>query len=128
MSFDNTIEKAEEILTALEAAGFHRGSTLGRVLGYAKALREMCPFRKFDRVALAKTPTIEPGWYPWKHFLVEGRQGIVRKIDYNQFDGHYSIHVEWDDQTWIDADGVERATRPALFAHHPDSLRKLNVA
>lgn len=116
----------------LESGG---GDYYLRQLGmYARALFDrFAPFKVGDRVRLRKTPEINVhdswGWMGSKHFLVEGREGVVREVDYhvdrNGNEGFFAM-VEWDNQTWIDHHGKEQAVvRPGLFCHGESWLERV---
>ena len=95
MTRAKTFEHIEKVLSAITAftnavnpGGYGEHDWHWKKLRmYADALFERAPFREGDRVRLRMTPSITPekswGWMHAKHFLVEGREGICRDVDYS---------------------------------------------
>jgi hypothetical protein len=67
------------------------------------------PFQVGDRVVLMKAPDYEssPGWRPSAHFLVPGAAGVV--VDAGCGQGGFRFDVMFDDESWIDNTGHQRA-------------------
>lgn len=88
---------------------------VSKVLAMAEHLVISGPFRPGDRVVLTKTPEITPekswGWMGAKHYLIEGSKGIIRNVDFSADDKSLLGYVEFDDETWIDKDGVKHPPR-----------------
>jgi hypothetical protein len=84
------------------------------------------PIKEGDRVELIDTPLIDEetawGWMASKHFLVAGAQGVARVVECGR--NGICVYVEFDDQTWIDREGVKRpVSKPSQFMFRDDSLR-----
>jgi hypothetical protein len=83
---------------------------------YAQGLFDRAPFREGDRVRLRKTPTITEkdswGWMHAKHFLVEGREGVAKDVDFR--DGQFVCGFLPDDQTWIPEHGEKKGIPQAI--------------
>lgn len=108
--FEKGMRLMQEALTALSGGPFDY--TLKCLLAARMALlTRYAPFKVGDRVALAVTPVIDEktawGWMSSKHFLIEGALGVVRASDVRS-DGQLFFDVEFDDETWIDREGVRR--------------------
>jgi hypothetical protein len=109
-------------------AGLEEIGKVGQVDWWIKRLREyreglmgMCPHQPGDRVVLAQPPkiTLEEswGWWPSRHFLIEGAAGTVKEIDWSGGRaGHYSCAIDFDDESWIDCKGVAQPVSPER--HH----------
>ena len=67
------------------------------------------PLKVGDRAVLTKTPEItrdiSPGWYGSKHFLVEGRGGVITDVEV--YNGKFRYGFQPDNQTWINFDKKE---------------------
>lgn len=90
----------------------------------AFAVGKLSPLQVGDTACLAKTPEIDEksGWRGFKHFLVEGRRGVIRELDWR--DGKFQFLWEPDNQTWIDSTGVEEpVVRPYSFMFSQDWLK-----
>jgi hypothetical protein len=98
-------------------------------------LTKYAPFKVGDRVELVATPTINEdtafGWMSAKHFLVRGAVGTVRESDVRS-NGTLAFHVEFDDESWVDRDGVRRPVESkhvycfgekSLARHEPPNVR-----
>lgn len=61
------------------------------------------PFKVGDRAVLTRTPEITRekscGWMGSRHFLVEGRAGVISEVEI--WDGKFRFGFEPDNQTWI---------------------------
>lgn len=73
------------------------------ILECANTIWDRCPFSKGDRVALTKTPDINPdtswGWMGAKHFLVEGAVATV--VDRQFYKGMFRFGLKFDNDSWI---------------------------
>lgn len=108
--FSKGMALMQEAISAL--SGGPVDYTLKCLLAAREALlTKYAPFKVGDRVVLAVTPKIDEktayGWLSSKHFLVKGSAGTVRSSDVRQ-DGRLMFEVEFDDESWIDRDGVRR--------------------
>lgn len=67
----------------------------------------LCPFSVGDRVEISRELNIGEGsgWRGSKHFLVPGAVGTVK--DRGWFKDRFYFTVQFDDETWIDPQGVE---------------------
>lgn len=77
------------------------------------------PIKQGDRVRLIKAPIIDeknaPGWFPFKHFLVEGAVG---EVVYVRFSSHgYEAFVAFDDESWIGDGNKINPVPPGKRAH-----------
>jgi len=66
-------------------------------------------FAKFqigDRVKLAADIDAKGGWYHCAHFLKKGEMATVVDMDYDE--RGFSYNVVFDNETWIDRDGVKQ--------------------
>lgn len=86
------------------------------------------PIKAGDRVELIETPeiseTVSWGWLSAKHFLVAGARGAVDHVECGS-DG-IRVYVVWDDESWIDRDGMRRpVSRPSLYCHREVSLKNV---
>lgn len=89
-------------------------------------LTKYAPFKAGDRVELAVTPEITKhksyGWIGSKHFLVEGAKATVLTVDIDRHD--LTFGVEFDEETWIDRDGVKRpVSRKHSYGFRAEALR-----
>ena len=78
------------------------------------------PLKVGDRVTLAKVPDYEtaPGWQHCAHFLVVGATGVVKAAECGS--RGFRFGVEFDDDSWIDNTGHERAKGTVVF-REPDN-------
>jgi hypothetical protein len=74
-----------------------------RLIDYYKGCMAAAKFKKGDRVQLREDAT---GWVYCKHFLVKGAVATVEEVDY--YKGDYWYDLEFDDETWVDSNGVKR--------------------
>ncbi len=76
----------------------------------ANSIWKRCPYKVGDLVSLVKTPEITEkkswGWLGAKHFLKEGAIGRINEISFH--DGLFFFYVTFENETWIDYEGVER--------------------
>jgi hypothetical protein len=87
-------------------------------------LTRFAPFKVGDRVTLAKELYVAPdsGWIFCKHFLVPGSVGRVKDSDCDA-DGRLRFFIEFENQTWIDREGVEQPMdKKSLFCLFEDQL------
>ena len=81
------------------------------VAAHKTLLTRYAPFKVGDRIALAVTPVINKttayGWLGSKHFLKVGAVGVVKSSEVRS-NGELAFYIEFDDETWIDRDGVAR--------------------
>ena len=72
------------------------------------------PFRVGDRVRLTETPEISEkvswGWLGGKHFLVKGALATVQTVDVCK--DKFRAGLIFDDDSWIDRDGVRHPADP----------------
>jgi len=83
-----------------------------------------CPLKIGDRVELVKNLPIEEssGWYSCRHFLIRGAMGTVEDRGYR--DDKFTFDIIFDNETWIDREGVEREVdRKHTFSLSEDVLR-----
>lgn len=77
---------------------------------YEMLMKRYAPFKVGDRVALSVTPNITRetacGWMGSKHFLKKASQGRVVTAECGL--SGFTFGVEFDDETWIDAEGKRR--------------------
>lgn len=98
---------------------------------YAEALFARGPFKPGDRVCLTETPEITKekswGWLGSKHFLVTGALGTVHSVDF--YDDHFCADIYWDDESWIDFQGVKHMEHPedrSLYRLWDTQLRRVS--
>lgn len=132
-------EKVREIADDLEKTLRHISTSqlpyyLRELVGAKEFLiRRFSPFKVGDRVELSYTPKIDPqnswGWMGSKHFLLEGAQAVVEKVDCGS--SGFSYAVIFDDESWIDHTGNVHA-RPEdekhRFHFNETGLRKSDPA
>ena len=95
---------------------------------YAEGLFTRAPFQVGDRVRLTKTPEITEkkawGWLGGKHFLVKGAMATVKHVDF--WDGHFNAMLIFDDESWIDYQGVEHPRdRPSLYTFWETGIERV---
>ena len=123
MTFSAT-EKAETIesfrakIRALQSSQFPVWE-MERLTKFVEfAIGKLSPLQVGDTAALTDTPEITPekswGWMGSKHFLVAGKQGVVRSVDW---DDAFIFGWEPFDQTWIHPHTGEAmpVARPAIY-------------
>ena len=74
---------------------------------YLSLFDRFCPYYIGDRVQLKRDcdiPNSAHGWYHCRHFLVKGAKATVRERGY--VDGKFTFYIEFDDESWIDSDGI----------------------
>ena len=108
--FSRGMKLMQEALAALSGGPFDHA--LKCLIAAREALlTRYAPFKVGDRVELAVTPKIDAEtaywWQGSKHFLIKGAAGTVRSSDVRS-DGRLTFDVEFDDESWIDRDGVRR--------------------
>jgi len=76
---------------------------------YLSIFDRFCPFDAGDRVELVKNVSVSniSNWYNSRHFLIQGGKATVEARGYR--DGKFSFDVVFDNETWIDNNGDERA-------------------
>jgi len=83
--------------------------SLGQVMdSFLSIYDRFCPFEVGDRVELVKNIPVDEssGWYSCRHFLIQGAKATIRRRSYS--DDKFTFDVEFDEETWIGQDGVER--------------------
>lgn len=102
---------------------------LETIAGYIEGLFSRAPWQPGDRARLVKTPDINEkeswGWMASRHFLVEGREGVIASIDFRN--GRFTCLWCPDNQTWISSmDGKERpVTEPSHYGFSEQWLVKV---
>lgn len=81
-------------------------------------MTRFAPFKVGDRVILTKTPNYKsaPGWLNCAHFLVPGAAGVVVDAECGQ--SGFRFDVLFDDESWIDNIGHQRAKGTAVPIEH----------
>lgn len=77
---------------------------------YISMFERFCPFDIGDRVQLKEDVDVDKcsGWISSKHFLGKGAIATVKERGYA--DGHFTFHIMFDDESWIDNKGIEHET------------------
>ena len=91
-------------------------------------LTEYVPFKVGDRVELSQTPEIpsDSGWACSKHFLVEGAAGEVKSSEVTST-GNIWYNVEFDDESWVDRNGVVLPVSTKHTYHFKKELLRLHT-
>lgn len=100
-------DKVTELEKAIPSSFGYKLQTV--IANYSSLFERFCPYQVGDKVKLTKTPVIEKnsGWYGSRHFLIEGAIATITERDYYQ--GKFTFFLVFDNETWIDSQGVERA-------------------
>ena len=75
-----------------------------RIIHYYEGCMAAAKFKVGDRVELREDCT---HWAHCKHFMIKGAVATVRYADY--YKGNYRYEIEFDDETWINMDGIKKA-------------------
>lgn len=136
---NKSLEHIEKVLTAVdslhEATSHHEHKWHWQKLReYARGLFDRAPFKDGDRVRLTKTPEINVkdswGWVHAKHFLVEGCEGTVSDVDFQ--DGRFVALFCPDGQTWLPECGEKKGIpqpvdRPGHYGFSESYLERVSA-
>lgn len=122
-------EAAKDFKATIDAAcgGSFKWGVEQVVSSYLSLFDRFCPFGVGDRVELTKNVPIEEGsgWYSCRHFLIRGARGTVRSRGYSG--DKFVFDVEFDNETWIDKDGIEQPIlKKHVFSFNESYLRSSN--
>ena len=129
----NTAESYAEFLLEVEAKVKDLQSLLCRDFGYkletvltthAQLFHRFCPYKIGDRVQLTRSFEKQHGhgWNASAHFLIEGAIATVINCDFR--DGLFVFGLSFDDESWIDAQGVTRPTSNHTFSFSENFIRE----
>jgi hypothetical protein len=83
------------------------GWRLSQLVKMIDSLDQFLPFKVGDKIALAKSPKCEGGWWPSRKCLVKGATGIVKYIDFSASSNKWAAYIELDHETWVGDKGKE---------------------
>lgn len=98
------IKEGNGLLSMLGDSDFEY--TLERYEEYKEGLFRLSPFQIGSTVQLVNYPGVNkdksPGWWPSRHFLVNGSVARVADMDY--YKGEFRYDLVFNSETWIDDD------------------------
>jgi hypothetical protein len=94
-----------------------------RIIDYYKGCMKAAKFKVGDRVELKEDCK---HWDHHKHYMIKGALATVISADY--YKGNYRYEIEFDDETWINMDGVKKVPeRKHCFAFGQKNLKRHKV-
>jgi len=131
----NSAENYAEHLLEVEAKVKDLQSLLCRDFGYkletvltthAQLFHRFCPYKIGDRVQLTRSFKKQHGhgWNASAHFLIEGAIATVVNCDFR--DGLFLFGLSFDNESWIDAQGVAQPKSNHTFSFSENSIKKVS--